>query len=59
MSPLCGGVAALLEMDCWWRSGQLWLEGVSLVAVLVVAAVGGVGHTALEAVRMTAVTGRS
>jgi hypothetical protein len=59
MSPLCGGVAALLEMDCWWWSGQSWLEGVSLVAVLVVAAVGGVGHTALEAVRTTAVTGRS
>uniref|UniRef100_I1PJA0 MBD domain-containing protein n=1 Tax=Oryza glaberrima TaxID=4538 RepID=I1PJA0_ORYGL len=52
------GVAALLGMDCWW-SGQLWLEGVSLVAVLVVAAVGGVGHKALEAVRTTAVTGRS
>nr|CAE01997.2 OSJNBb0033G08.13 [Oryza sativa Japonica Group]CAE04535.2 OSJNBa0040D17.1 [Oryza sativa Japonica Group] len=53
------GVAALLEMDCWWWSRQLWLEGVSLVAVLVVAAVGGVGHTALEAVQTTAVTGRS
>uniref|UniRef100_A0A0D9ZHA9 MBD domain-containing protein n=1 Tax=Oryza glumipatula TaxID=40148 RepID=A0A0D9ZHA9_9ORYZ len=36
--------------------GSCGLEGVSLVAVLVVATVGGVSHTELEAVRTTAVT---
>lgn len=49
---------------CWrWIAGGVLcscgLEGVALVAVLVVAGMGGVGHTELEAVRTTTVTSRS
>ncbi len=41
------------------RPGSYGLEGFALVAVLVAAVVGGVGHTELEAVWTASVAGRN